>query len=822
MKKVLSFLLSLCLMLGMVLSAPLCASAITIEEADTDDTLSAFFDFETAEGMKVTSQSHTSKKYEWQIDGLTKLEYYIAGWGFTNRALNPVTEATSASGSIVNNSQYAMRAYKTTYNHWSTAGGIVVNRVTEKGTEPLVLEDNTTYTVEFDYMVKSVHLYGDIIDPNDATNGFTIADTVENIMSFGYGYKVYYNKGLAPVNQPVNTVATFASCKPSRDGDGYFTSGSEKKEIGNWYHTSYTFTTGTFDSVFSETNAPFLIFYANMHTGADMYVDNIRVKKHVDVNFHGMNGTLSSTTIKSVIGSPMNFPTAQRYGYDLTGWYKSGDCKERFTDTVLTKEMIGKTLYAGWTQDKYSFEGYAPAASGANASVFSVSTDKAYSGSKSMLYKYSKNSLEFLYNNRTSVKNYFTIKPITSGKTYKITFKYYHQSGPDVIAYPVTAGTSNSDSADTYTGSQLTLSSAGTGKWQTATMIFTAAVSNGNNLGLHLHANTNTATTLYIDDITVTEVEQGSGTLTINAGAGTTAGLTTRTVALGYGDKISSELVYNNGFALEGFYTDSALTDRVAGDTFTSALNGKTVYAKWSNRADLTKNGTAVRSGAFAQANEEDKLYYNGSSGTASLANVSAGNYVIEFLYKSGQAATVSAGAGSFAVLVGENEKWHKGFVPVTVSSASVLQLSVSGNTILEIKDVYIKDMSSAVYVAFDSREHGGTVEILYGASGNALEYVANPVVEGMKFDGWYSGYTLFDSDVFPTASVSLVSVMREAQESVIGDCNGDGTVGTIDIALLKLYLAGRDVAVSDSSDMNGDGKINSVDLVLLYLAVVQ
>ena len=136
MKKVLSFLLSLCLMLGMVLSAPLCASAITIEEADTDDTLSAFFDFETAEGMKVTSQSHTSKKYEWQIDGLTKLEYYIAGWGFTNRALNPVTEATSASGSIVNNSQYAMRAYKTTHNHWSTAGGIVVNRVTEKGTEP--------------------------------------------------------------------------------------------------------------------------------------------------------------------------------------------------------------------------------------------------------------------------------------------------------------------------------------------------------------------------------------------------------------------------------------------------------------------------------------------------------------------------------------------------------------------------------------------------------------------------------------------------------------------------------------------------------------
>ncbi len=822
MKKVLSFLISICLMLGMVFSVPMCASAITIEEADTDDTLSAFFDFETKENMRVTSQSHSSEKCEWQIDAITKLEYHISGWGFTIRATNPVTEATSASGSVVNASEYALRAYKSTYNHWSTSGGIVVNRITDKGTEPLVLEDNTTYTVEFDYMVKSVHLYGEITDPNDSTNSFSISNSTENIMSFGYGYKVYYSTGLAPINQPVNTVATFASCKPSRDGDGYFTSGSEKKEVGNWYHSSYTFTTGTFDSVFSETNAPFLIFYASTHTGADMYVDNIRVKKHVGVNFHGMGGSLGSTTVTSAIGSPVNFPTAQRYGYDLTGWYKSGDCKELFTDTVLTKEMMGKTLYAGWTQDKYSFEGYAPAASGANASVFSVSSDNSYSGNKSMVYKYSKNSLEFLFNNRTSVKNYFTIRPITNGKTYKITFKYYHQSGPDVIAYPVTSSTSNSDNADTYTGSQITLSSAGTGKWHTATMVFTASVSNGNNLGLHLHANTNTATTLYIDDLTVTEVENGSGNLTINAGAGTTAGSLSRTVALAYGDKIGQELVYNNGFALEGFYTDAAFTTKVVGDIFTSALNGKTVYAKWGEKVDLTANSGMARSGAFSKANNEDKLYYNGSNGTASLANVNAGNYVIEFFYKSTESATISAAGGKFEVYAGENEKWHKGFIPVTVSSASVLQLSVLGNTALEIKDVYIKNMNSTVYVAFDSREHGGNVEILYGTAGQALEYVANPVVEGMRFDGWYSGYTLFDSDVYPSTSVSLTSVMLENMVNVKGDCNGDGKVSTLDIALLKLYLAGRDVALSAWADMNSDGNINSVDLVLLYLEVVQ
>ncbi|MEE0945886.1 MAG: dockerin type I domain-containing protein [Acutalibacteraceae bacterium] len=824
MKKIVSLLLTLCLLMGMVICIPFSASAITVEEADTDNTVSAYFDFETADNMKVIGQSHSSAKFKWEIDALTTLEYYGSGWGFDGRFKNPVKEATGATGSIVNSSEYAMRGYKTTYNHWYTAGGNVINRVTSKGTEPLVLEDNTTYTVEFDFLVMSAHLYGDIVSPTDATNAFSISADVENIMSFGYGCAVTPDgRGLAPINTPKTTVATFASVKPSRDGDGYFTSNGEKKEIGSWYHASYTFTTGTFESVFSTTNAPFLIFYCNKHTGADMYLDNIRVKKHVDVNFHGMGGTLDSTSVKSAVGSPMNFPVAQRYGYDLTGWYMSGDCTERYTDTVLTKELVGKNLYAGWTRDKYSFEGYTPASSGVNASVFSVSETRAYSGSKSMRYKYSKNVLEFLSNTRTPVKNYFTIRPVENGKTYRISFKYYLESGPDVVVYPVTTSTTNSNNADTYTGSQVILSSSSSGAWHTVSMVFSANVSNGNHLGLHVHANSNTNTTLYIDDLVVAEAENGSGTLTVNAGEGTTANVSSRSISLNYGDKISSDFVYFNGYALEGFYTDSSLTQRVAGDVFTSALDGKTVYAKWSNYADLTRTGLNVRSGGFATAEDENVLCYNGANGKASLVKANAGSYVVEFLYKNnGGEATVSTGSGTFDVLENENDRWYKGFVPVTLSSDGKIELSVTGETQLEIKDVYIRNLDSQVYIIFDSREYDGRVEIVYGTPSSPLEYAVNPVKDGMKFDGWYNGNIKFGSSQFPSASFTLNAKMVESGESIKGDSNGDGNVNTTDVALLKLYLAGRDVTVTMDADVSGDGKINSVDLVLLYIQVAQ
>ena len=58
--------------------------------------------------------------------------------------------------------------------------------------------------------------------------------------------------------------------------------------------------------------------------------------------------------------------------------------------------------------------------------------------------------------------------------------------------------------------------------------------------------------------------------------------------------------------------------------------------------------------------------------------------------------------------------------------------------------------------------------------------------------------------------------------EILFGDTNADGRVNTLDLILLRQYLAGWEVAVDQASaDVNGDGKVNSRDLLLLrqYLA---
>lgn len=49
------------------------------------------------------------------------------------------------------------------------------------------------------------------------------------------------------------------------------------------------------------------------------------------------------------------------------------------------------------------------------------------------------------------------------------------------------------------------------------------------------------------------------------------------------------------------------------------------------------------------------------------------------------------------------------------------------------------------------------------------------------------------------------------------GDCNGDGSVNTTDLAVLKLFLAGEG-DITSAGDINGDGEINTTDLAELKL----
>lgn len=74
--------------------------------------------------------------------------------------------------------------------------------------------------------------------------------------------------------------------------------------------------------------------------------------------------------------------------------------------------------------------------------------------------------------------------------------------------------------------------------------------------------------------------------------------------------------------------------------------------------------------------------------------------------------------------------------------------------------------------------------------------------------DSEYNKYT-------PTLISGRVKVVDDSQ--LLGDCTGDGTVGTVDLLALKMYLLGMDSYVdSYSADVNQDGYINVLDLLKL------
>ena len=120
----------------------------------------------------------------------------------------------------------------------------------------------------------------------------------------------------------------------------------------------------------------------------------------------------------------------------------------------------------------------------------------------------------------------------------------------------------------------------------------------------------------------------------------------------------------------------------------------------------------------------------------------------------------------------------------------------------------------------------------------NSSNYTGNGVIARLTFkaannapDGDYSVTVRSLSaanEEFEEVSIGNANAVITVANIIYGDSNGDGKINTVDLAMLRKYLANKDPATGESTvsvgagaDVNGDGKINTVDLAMLrkYLA---
>ncbi len=843
MKKCISLLLTAAL----ILSLSLCpASAVTIEEMDRDETLSAVFDFEPGCGYV-----HSANQSSFEYGHAKTVSYYTGGWGFEASRNNPVMHATGEPESVLNDSTKVLAAEKNSYNTWGTGGGSVMNRTTDNGVEPLILESNTTYRVEFDYLVLSTHYRGTVTDPASGQQ-YEFKDTLEDVMSFGYGYRETNSNELCKLNQPVTTVEKFVSYRPNTNSNGTYTGDHGKqRKTGSWYHASYTFTTGQFGDVDSVTNAPFLVFYTNKFTGFRGYLDNIRVQKQITVTLYDGSGTYTGPeTLTGFGGEAMNLQNPSRFGWDFTGWYRDGRCTVPADTRTFAAWQDGAKLYAGYSHDRFGFEGYTSATADGKTvkDCFTVSDEHAFSGDKSMKYTYTAGR-----DGRTDESNVFSLRQAENGKKYAISFWYRVEKGSGFVAYPATFGNTVNTALRGYSESGIT--AVGNGRWQKATVYATTDLSAGGTyLGLHIHAANDEETVVYLDDIQVRECDNYSS-FTLEMKQGSVFGSTTATVFAAVGDSTADLPVENGGRDIEGIYEDAACTVRVPDSQIHESWFGKTRYVRFtdtagfenyafSGNARLCPAGVSVTSARAKSGNASLRFDLAGeesASHTAAILQTDAQRVLVRFSYLtdgltapasltvartgSDKTDSLTPGPDTITLYPQEDGSWKTAELYLEIpqnSAENWVCLSVEGASAgrVYIDDVSLKACSAQPYrLTLDATAYGYRLHIVYALPGETLVLPENPEKIGFTFVGWYTDpecVNLFQATTL-NADLTVYAGMEAVAISPGGDANGDGSADSADLARLKKYLAGYPVLLNDQADVNGDGRVDAVDLVLLY-----
>ncbi len=866
MKKFLSVLLCLTMVLSVVSMAGITANAYSFEELDTDRDMRVAFTFENDCQTKFI---HNSSPSVWSVDKTHSLSYYPTSWVSGSVENNPVTGNTGVNGSVVNASGKAWFCCVQDRQSWRTQGGTVVHVLKEDGTtEPLVLENGVTYTVSLDYLVYKTHRTDDFTNLSGNTSHISVTEPDSG--SIGYGYQLTSNSNYHPLTKPKTTLGTFYSYTEKANGaDGKtYTGFSGTEQTGSWYHCSYTFTpTGMNELDFSSEGVttakdgdPFLIIFRNFAGGGGQtYIDNIVVTREVEATFNGMGGTPTASTVKGFVGDPITLPSAGRFGYEFDGWYEDGACTKLFTGNQFTAEMHYSPLYAGWSNQKIGFESYKPAADNGKAlgSLFAVSAYRAFSGNRSMRYEYTANQLTDA--KRTDASNLISLKPLERNQGYRVQFKYYIPSGKGgVTVYPVTMGTAY-DSSSTYKAySDKANTLTDIGVWRTCVLYFTSDFAgDGKNLALHVHATDNVDTVVYIDDVIVKE-SMGGRTLVVNAGPGLIDNQSEATVAMDFGSRLVFEDLHYDNHAVAGYYYDAAFTRPCNDQIFTEKLADSKLYVKWSELDDLEHYRFAKQEGALQNGFALSRVY--AQSGVFSLALTSDGTaeepgiamvgeatndtqYVISFRYYTTTPGTFTVGPATMnadfaktvntdytkSTIQGGAREWKTAIIAfkaqITGSKgrlALAIQAPAGVASVLYVDDVTVTPLgSNERYVLFDTTAYGGDRTVSIGTVGSAIQFPNEPAAFGYRFDGWYTNKTFvtaFSEKNFSTSRVVYAKETAVTLSEVTGDVDGNGKIDTADLVRLKQYLAGYNVQVTETgADANGDGVINAMDLVRLY-----
>lgn len=428
-----------------------------------------------------------------------------------------------------------------------------VNDITVNGDVPLILDENSAYTVKFKYKLKE-------------SAGDVRIDFVSAARTNYWGFR-----------------STLASATVSRDDTG-----------GGWFEKTLFFQTGTFTrDEWTQGDAMYMVVNAG-GTVTDICIDDIELTGMGDsvfIEFKSPSGDSQFVTGKA--GETIKFPADPvRNGYKFTGWYTDKELTQKFEGTVFGKAAI--TLYPKMVMDdeiKISFEDeyYRRSLKGGQVDTCEISSDMASDGKYSL--KLDKADTKRGNTGIVLVAGEAPIE-VEDGATYVITYDYYvvKDTGTSLDFYTPwpNAQFAGADNIWAYHSIpdetwRFPLNEQ-QGIWKTASFMFKAALNDPTANTLYFTVNATAGGIYYFDNLRLSKLDTSDGKKGLNLNpTGATAlpeAKLYRAAKAGAAVNLPTD-IKREGYEFIGWFADKKCTEKV-NDRYVMSELDTTLYAGWA------------------------------------------------------------------------------------------------------------------------------------------------------------------------------------------------------------------------------------------------